>query len=804
MGPSLCLELVSYTLPIAQQAHFRNTVVKDQDQWQLISGLIHSNPVTVKALHLYRMELRFAAVLPTYYRRLEELLADTEPLNWDFTEWFLQVVSSRSWIEPISIEAILEEAGLPSKIPALSKIFGHTKTIYSAINSYLNSKEYKPDLSGLSPIWSTLILPRLMACEDSKLYKINDEDVLQQARLYLDCSRPFLLFKFDPKMAAIDHLPFGEANFVQQWAKKLASKLAPLSMLQLCSSDSVPDLCLKLADPSLEIKDASKKVSFQPYEPINSSFSDSVSFSLGMQRSLSIGSDLSLRVEPLWVFRQLPKPGEYSSETAGFLLGLGLRGALTGFKSADAYEILSANHEQVSSGLLLALGLSNIGHGHDTKFLPQLIGIHIPGYFSLEEPQHMNHLPLQLQTAAVISLGFLFKATADRRVSKVLFTELKRRGQLSSKIKASYNPAYCLAAGFALGLVNQNKGIALDDCQLYELISMINGETDEDPDFVIPASFMAVLLLFGGTSDAFIESKLVTPDADDDSVKPVHLMMRILLKSLISGVFPLEVGKVLKSLKASLQSCNTELASHCHSVSAYALYLAIFRAGSWDSKAVSQLNSIVSLLGRYSKTPKGFKEEYQQENIRFLSDILLVSMSIIMAGSGDGAVFSLLRPSFMNLLDYPSSRAYFHHLAVGFLLLGSGRFTLSTDNGRDRTKAAAILVSVLAGLNFPMMEDHHFFAEHMQWLWLLATVPNTRSSNTQTEGGFSAEDVFLSGYPDKSEYLKLSTGHASIYDACTDLELVRSFFTILHERNGKSSVIPDLVYLCSKLIRINM
>lgn len=519
----------------------------------------------------------------------------------------------------------------------------------------------------------------------------------------------------------------GELSFTQRWAKKISTKLITISMNKFGSIDHLPDLLPPISESILEVKDSRKEVGFVPLEPISSTFTNSVKFYHGLLRALQLQPKMSKSPTALWIFKNLSGSKAYTEETAGFIFGLGCSGHLKEFKSADVYELLSANKEGISSAVLLGLGLSHLGQGYKIKFLPQTIGIHIPGYLpdiDTSSPQ-LYHVPLGLQISAVLALGFAFHKTRDSRTASILFKEISRRGQISAKIKSLYSPAYSLAAGFSLGLVG------IPEEHVGKLLELVNGET-ADPDFGAPSAFFALLLNFAGSNDSFIAKNLKVPSltsSDLNHIKPVHLMLLALLNSLVTGVFPYDINVLLKSVKSSLKQSSKgvdhQLVYLCHLVSAYVLYLAMFRAGSFDGKILNQILTIQKLVSQNQQTladeKKAFASAYNRQALEHLEDMCFVSASVIMSGSGNHELFTLLQKrTFMNLLDEQSPRHYFHHLALGYLLLGDGKLRLDTGFGQDPLKVASLIASIWAGFNYPLLEDYHHVPIYFQCLWPLA------------------------------------------------------------------------------------
>lgn len=603
----------------------------------------------------------------------------------------------------------------------------------------------------------------------------------------------FLLNVLMLRMRPDQRHSFGELSTVQKWAKKLSTRLLASAMLGLGSFERLPSELSIAQMVNLEVRDAAKTANFQQYEPISGEFDKHVQFSVGVRRSLDIFSAKG-RIESLWIFKQLPSNGEFTTEHAGMIFGLGLTRALQSFTSVDAYELLSAGHEDSSAALILGMAMSHQGTGHEIKFLASMIGVHLPGYLpdiDGQRPQ-LAQIPLSNQVAAALALGYLFKGTADKRVSNVLFKELSRRGPLSSKSRILYSPAYTVACGLAFGLVNE--GHFAEDApeeQVEALLDQINSADDH----AVPSAFFALLSMYSGTGDRHVASRILVNHEPEERTKPLFLFLRYLLRALISGSFPADVLAIMKSLKHALDSVpgkwdlDTPVASWTHILAAYAIYLAVFCAGTAGSKTSDQLRAIYNLVDKSScdiGSHMPFAERYRQKNLAFLKDMLLLAMSIVNSGTGDKGTFIIIRSSFLSLLDECPSRAYLHHLALGFLLLGDGKHQLGTDQCRNPSAIVGLMASIWASFEFPFMEDDHFASQHMQWLWIFAVQPRNPTTSALSPEIESPEDLFLSERPSRQKFYQRISGQPDLYSELSpcDAEFLSSFYACLADRCG--------------------
>lgn len=549
---------------------------------------------------------------------------------------------------------------------------------------------------------------------------------------------------------------------------------------------------LPIQQVCLEIKDAKKKYSFDLFEPPSVAFKNSIAFQQGVATGLSTYCAIQRKstVDPFWVFGQLPKSA-FSCETAGMLYGLGLVGHLSAFKSMDIYEILAQRHEETSAALLLGLAISKKGSAESA--LSQLIGVHIKDFLPTSSPDALQEIPLQVQIAALTSIGFLHLQSYDRRVSMVLLKELGRRGPLGPKSRVSYPPAYTASAGLALGLVNLGAGRHLDASgismdQVEQLLVCVNSWADSD--YMVPSCCLALLGMFVGSGDSYVADQIAIPDPADlrnpaVAPKPLHLFMRLLTKQLLSQANPFDISD-LTATSDPYQNCYV-----AYIVAASCLAQGILHAGSQDTSRIPYLNAAYEFLESNFALPdndtKSYMDHYNKSYLQFASDMITLAKCLVMSGSGDLSIFQALRANFLNGFEFSSTTAFWNHLALGLLTLGQGKFKVSAvgeAGGVDGLAVLAIVSTMFAGLNQPLLEDAFYFPHHWQFLWVLAVKPNFVEEAKLTLN--HPEELFLEHTIDGDEcdgsgemerrYLETITNYSVSGLAPQQRELLKAFY----------------------------
>lgn len=194
--------IYAYTSPLSVQSRLLNEKPYDIIGWEYFRQVEHSD-LFKDCLGLFLEEISLRRDFQIDHEELQSLAKYLE-INVAFSmkEYLADCLKSTQWKEPLRMETLLKQHGLPSKIPVLKKVFRATDTILSAIKSTIESDgTVQFNLDGINPIWSRIILPALNSeITVSHLNARIPDNVLQQAQLYLDTTKPFLLFKFDPAL----------------------------------------------------------------------------------------------------------------------------------------------------------------------------------------------------------------------------------------------------------------------------------------------------------------------------------------------------------------------------------------------------------------------------------------------------------------------------------------------------------------------------------------------------------------------------------------------------------------------------
>lgn len=150
-----------------------------------------------------------------------------------------------------------------------------------------------------------------------------------------------------------------------------------------------------------------------------------------------------------WIVRHKPTDISASSSHAGMLLALGLGGFLPALRNTDLYQYLLPRHDLTSIGLMIGLASGNRGSMHEK--VTKMLQVHIRAFnepgFSMPE----FTVPVDVQTAAVLSLGLLYESSHKSSILEGLFLELTRCTRFGPEVDG--REGLSLAAGIAIGMV---------------------------------------------------------------------------------------------------------------------------------------------------------------------------------------------------------------------------------------------------------------------------------------------------------------------------------------------------------------
>ncbi|CAM0955935.1 unnamed protein product [Alopecurus aequalis] len=470
-----------------------------------------------------------------------------------------------------------------------------------------------------------------------------------------------------------------------------------------------------------------------------------------------------------WI--QYNRPSEANFTHAGLLLSFGLHEHLRVLTMTDAYRYLSQEHDITTLGLLLGLAASHRGTMHPA--ISKMLYFHVPSRHPSSTPE--LELPTLLQSAAVMGIGLLYEGSAHALTMKILLGEIGRRSGGDNVLERE---GYAVAAGSALGFVALGRGsdaFGFMDTFLDRLIQYIGSKevyhekilnataaddqsgnigqmmdgTQINVDVTAPGAIIALALIFLKAESDEVAARLGIPNTHFDLqyVRPDFVMLRVIARNLIlwSRIQPSIdwIGsQIPESIKFGVLHMS-EGTIDCDEFDAEALFQAYVNivtgaciaiglryAGSRNGDAqellysytVHFLNEIKHISVRTpSILPKGLLQYVDRGTLELCLHLIVLSLSLVMAGSGHLQTFRLLRylrgrSSAEGQVNYGLQMAV--SLAIGFLFLGGGTHTFSTSN----SAIAALLITLYPRLPTGP-NDNRCHLQAFRHLYVLATEP---------------------------------------------------------------------------------
>ncbi|QUC23151.1 uncharacterized protein UV8b_07392 [Ustilaginoidea virens] len=463
-------------------------------------------------------------------------------------------------------------------------------------------------------------------------------------------------------------------------------------------------------------------------------------FHQGVAAGLAI-SPQAKGIDTSWILYNKPAQ-DLSNRHAGFLLALGLNGHLKGVAKWVAFKYLTPKHTMTSIGLLLGLAASYIGTMD--SLITRLLSVHATRMLPRGAAE-LNLSPLT-QTSGILGIGLLYCNSQHRRMSEIMLSEIEHIDEEDEE-EPLRSECYRLAAGFALGFINLGKGgdlKGLHDMKLTEkLIAHATATKSVEIVHILDrasaGAVMAIALIFMKSEDQVVARKIDVPDSvlQFDYVRPDILLLRTVAKNLIlwSKIQPtfgwirdnlpspyrhrhrLQGTSQLRSVDLAFFSI---LAGICFSI-------ALRYSGSASIKVRDLLVHYLDQFMRISKIESTtraqpdaaplYDEELTRSNARTCQDILALSCSIVMAGTGDVVVLRRLRSLHgRDTPDVPFGSHLAAHLAIGSLFLGCGTVTFGTSD----MAIAALLVAFYPIFPTSVM-DNRSHLQAFRHFWVLAT-----------------------------------------------------------------------------------
>ncbi|KAH0510942.1 Anaphase-promoting complex subunit 1 [Microtus ochrogaster] len=481
------------------------------------------------------------------------------------------------------------------------------------------------------------------------------------------------------------------------------------------------------------------------------------SFHNGVAAGLKIAP--ASQIDSAWIVYNKPKHAELANEYAGFLMALGLNGHLTKLATLNIHDYLTKGHEMTSIGLLLGVSAAKLGTMDMS--ITRLLSIHVPAL--LPPTSTELDVPHNVQVAAVVGIGLVYQGTAHRHTAEVLLAEIGRPPGPEMEY-CTDRESYSLAAGLALGMVCLGHGsnlIGMSDLnvpeQLYQY--MVGGhrrfqigmhsEKHKSPSYQIkegdtinvdvtcPGATLALAMIYLKTNNRSIADWLRAPDTMYllDFVKPEFLLLRTLARCLIlwDDILPnskwvdSNVPQIIRENSISLSEielpCSEDLnletlsQAHVYIIAGACLSLGFRFAGSENLSAFNCLHKFAKDFMNYLSAPNA--SVTGPYNLETCLSVVLLSLAMVMAGSGNLKVLQLCRYLHMKTggeMNYGFHLA--HHMALGLLFLGGGRYSLSTSN----SSIAALLCALYP--HFPAHStDNRYHLQALRHLYVLGAEP---------------------------------------------------------------------------------
>ncbi|KAF9092709.1 Anaphase-promoting complex subunit 1 [Mortierella sp. AD031] len=458
-------------------------------------------------------------------------------------------------------------------------------------------------------------------------------------------------------------------------------------------------------------------------------------FHNGVAAGLRISSS-SKDVSPSWIIYN--RPDNLSCNHAGFLLALGLTGHLKKLAWSHVWRYLSYKHELTSTGLLL--GLSCAYSGTMDTATTKLLFLHAPALLPKDGSEF--NLSLLTQVACVLGIGLVYMETSNRRMAEVMLTEIGSTWGHFLELSGNLQESHSVAAGFGLGLITLgqgNKPMGLRDMKIVDvLLSYMPGRVD----LTGTGATIAMGLMYLKTNSRSIAAKLAVPETQYllDYLNPNSLMLRVICRAIVlwDEIIPSEdwvhsqVPEFLRDVKTGGPPTSETGPQSYYSIRAGACFAMGLRfAGSGNEAAYKCIHQHLNMfldLGRVSQV-ESYEDSITMSTIRTCLDVTTMAASMVIAGSGRIDFLRTLRKLHRRVkgdTNYGSHMAY--HMALGFLFLGGGSYTLGTSN----RCVAALLCSLYPRLPNDSM-DNRGHLQAFRHLWVLAVEPRclvTREAST--------------------------------------------------------------------------
>lgn len=484
----------------------------------------------------------------------------------------------------------------------------------------------------------------------------------------------------------------------------------------------------------------------------------------------------------------------------GFLLGLGLNGHLSVLGEWQLYNFLSPKNTFVSIGLLLGMCISM--RGSMSLKMTKVLSVHV---LALLPPGSSNlNIDYRIQSAGMVGLGILYENSHNRRISELFGTQLTSSIMINEE--SIPDEGYRLACGIAIGLINMGcgeksvnpnipadfeeiisaaktkessrtleenlssdtefpfKSGTMDPKLIEKLLNIVLNVNDVAEDWMPVNSqlgaIVALMLIFLKTNYQSVADNISVAHFAEQGdskiyVRPdIFLYTELCVNMIMWDKVPLDWRWALEVLPKESVAGNItsdvlplyyRLAGRCLSIG--------IKGASSNSLALREgfCKILDMFLPMYQYSlDKRVDSQLLFKGVTSLINVIAISLSLVMSGSGDVEVYKRLRylhsvshgrnsyiyamhktgeencfeeveEELINaaISDKPKNTDHDNHygkfmmtnMCMGFLFLGLGHYALRTSSIKD---LSYLLISVL-----PTFTEPHYLQE-TKYLWRLA------------------------------------------------------------------------------------
>lgn len=448
------------------------------------------------------------------------------------------------------------------------------------------------------------------------------------------------------------------------------------------------------------------------------------------------------------------------NEHAGFLFALGLNGHLAKLSLMTIHDYLCLSNDYFLTKVAILLGLSAAKRGSQDNNMIKVLSIHVDAL--LPPTSTELDVPPSVQVASLLGVGLLYEKSGDCHLSKVLLDEIERPPGPETDNHVD-RESYALTAGLAFGLVNLCRGsssigndiMSADQLRHYMLggrkkpMSIAQRERYKTPscqiregdfintDVTSPGATLALGLMYHRSNNRSVAQWMLAPDTQYllESIRPDLLILRMISYGLImwSDIIPnrswieSHIPKIVLD-NAFQRSSNTvsptidfETMSqaYCNIVAGNCMAMGLKFAGSANRGAYKTVYKYTSMFIAMSEK-NTLSEQAGRSTIETCLNVLVVSLSLIMAGTGNLEVLRVCRylrsRVSLSCVFYGSHMAV--HMSLGLLFLGGCRYSLNTS-----PSAIAALVCAFFP-KFPTHStDNRYHLQAFRHLYVLAAEP---------------------------------------------------------------------------------